>query len=129
LNSSAGLISHSSKSASRNIHITAPVSFDQDWRYSRGLPKNPNASGPLTDNKDFSFVDGRPTPLGKGQKRRIISNQLLAEKILQTVKEMDFAVERFQRITKQGENERKLVVENRLKAKGHHMLKKKSDSS
>jgi len=42
---------------------------------------------------------------------------------------MDFAVERFQRITKQGENERKLVVENRLKAKGHHMLKKKSDSS
>lgn len=48
------------------------------WFYSRGLPKNPNASGPLTDNKDFSFVDGRPTPLGKGQKRRIISNQLLA---------------------------------------------------
>ena len=45
---------------------------------SRGLPRNPNASGPLTDKPDFSFIDGRPTPLGKGQKRRMILNHLRA---------------------------------------------------
>ena len=106
----------------------------------------------MTDNRDFSFVDGRPTPLGKGQKRRIVLNQLRAvinilitfpefyksltfkyyfpqEKILQSVKEMDFAVERFQQITKQTEEQRKSIVEGRLKAKGHHALKKKTDSS
>lgn len=38
---------------------------------------------------------------------------------------MDFAVERFQRITKEAEDERKSVIEDQLKAKGHHMLKKK----
>jgi len=124
-----GFLSCPSKSVSRNIHSTAPVSFDQDWRYSRGISRNPNASGPLTDNCDFSFVDGRPTPLGKGQKRRIVLNQLRAEKILQSVKEMDFAVERFQQITKQTEEQRKSIVEGRLKAKGHHALKKKTDSS
>ena len=42
---------------------------------SRGLPRNPNAYGPLTDNRDFSHVDGQPVPIGTGQKRRLIKNK------------------------------------------------------
>lgn len=34
------------------------------WRYARGLPRNPNTAGPLTDLPDYTFMDGRPTPLG-----------------------------------------------------------------
>merc|ERR1712071_223149 len=73
-----GMIGNKSVCGLRNIHVTTPALVEQDWRYSRGLPRNSNASGPLTDNRDFSFVDGTPSPLGKGQKRRLILNQLHA---------------------------------------------------
>jgi len=46
------------------------------------------------------------------------------EKILQTVKEMDFAVERFQRITKEKEESRQSILQSKLKVKGHRMLNK-----
>lgn len=48
---------------SRGIHITG-VQMDILWRRNRRLPKNPTSSGPLTDLPDYSFVDGRPVPLG-----------------------------------------------------------------
>lgn len=36
------------------------------------MPKNPTSSGPLTDLPDYSFMDGRPTPLGVNEKTPII---------------------------------------------------------
>lgn len=38
--------------------------MDIAWRMKRRLPKNPTSEGPLTDLPDFSYLDGRPTPLG-----------------------------------------------------------------
>lgn len=34
------------------------------WRQRRRLPKNRSSEGPLTDLPDFSYLDGRPSPLG-----------------------------------------------------------------
>lgn len=47
----------------RDLHVTG-VNCDIIWRRNRRLPKNPTSSGPLTDLPDYSFMDGRPTPLG-----------------------------------------------------------------
>lgn len=47
----------------RQFHVTG-LNFDITWRRDRRLPKNPTSSGPLTELPDYTFMDGRPTPLG-----------------------------------------------------------------
>lgn len=48
----------------RNISCTSKLHLDQKWREERGLPANPNEFGPLTNLPDYTFLDGRPTPMG-----------------------------------------------------------------
>lgn len=48
----------------RQFSCTMIRALDRKWRERRGLPENPNAFGPLTNLPDYSFLDGRPTPLG-----------------------------------------------------------------
>lgn len=47
------------------------VNHDIIWRRDRRMPKNPTSSGPLTDLPDYSFMDGRPTPLGVNEKHQL----------------------------------------------------------
>lgn len=47
-----------------SFHTTCINGGNYKWRYARGLPKNPNTAGPLTDLPDYTFIDGRTTPLG-----------------------------------------------------------------
>lgn len=37
---------------------------DARWRNENGLPANRSSFGPLTNLPDYTFMDGRPTPLG-----------------------------------------------------------------
>jgi Mitoribosomal protein mL52 len=46
--------------------------------FRRGFSRNPNAYGPLTDNRDFSYVDGRPVPIGVGQSERVLKHRKYA---------------------------------------------------
>lgn len=39
---------------------------DAKWRTQQGVTANRNAFGPLTNLPDFTYLDGRPTPLGVG---------------------------------------------------------------
>lgn len=49
----------------RNIQTTSIRVIDMKWREERGLHRNPNAHGPLTDFADYTFMnEDRPTPLG-----------------------------------------------------------------
>lgn len=48
---------------SRAIHLSG-INMNIIWRRNRRLPKNPTQEGPLTDLPDYTFMDGRPTPLG-----------------------------------------------------------------
>lgn len=49
--------------SARAFHVTG-ANMDILWRQRRRLPKNITSAGPLTDAPDYSFVDGRPAPLG-----------------------------------------------------------------
>jgi hypothetical protein len=51
----------------------------------------------------------------------------LQEKIVTAVKEMDFAVARHTRIQREKEEERRAILDSKLKPKAHHILKKISE--
>lgn len=52
---------------SKLIHTSVVKCLDQDWRSKQRLPVNPNSESPLTSLPDFTYMDGRPTPLGVSQ--------------------------------------------------------------
>lgn len=106
---------------------TSPVqNLNQTWRQARGLPLNPNTCGPLTDKADYTFLDGRPTPLGMRQKRRLIKQREIATRIIQLSKEIDYAVERHKNHLEKQEEYKKNILENKLQPKGHLLLKNKN---
>lgn len=45
------------------------------YRTRKGLPGSPCASGPLTDDYDWSYIDGTPGQLNKGQSLRYVRDQ------------------------------------------------------
>ncbi|XP_004520622.1 39S ribosomal protein L52, mitochondrial [Ceratitis capitata] len=108
----------------RQISCTSMRALDQKWREDKGLPGNPNAFGPLTNLPDYSFLDGRPTPLGANQKRRLQKQQEIAAKIVTLNGELDFAKKRYARIQAEKNSERENILNNKLKPKGHLLLKK-----
>lgn len=50
-------------SVAARVFCSYPVLFTKEWRVSKGLSINKNAEGILTDGPDYTFLDGRPTPL------------------------------------------------------------------
>ncbi|KAI4479387.1 hypothetical protein M0804_011172 [Polistes exclamans] len=101
----------------------------QDWRRKKGLTENPNAFGPLTNKPDYSFLDGKPTPLGVRQKSRIIKQREYAVRIHKLVGEIDYAVERHKRLQQEKEEERQRILDSKLKPKGDLLLKAEEPTS
>ncbi|KAI5637479.1 39S ribosomal protein L52, mitochondrial [Phthorimaea operculella] len=112
------------KMASRAFSCTPAVSTKQ-WRVSRGLPKNKNAEGILTDGPDYTFLDGRPTPLLHKQKLRMEKQQGYASKIVELCSELEFAKKRHQDTLRATEEERETIIRNRLRPKGSALEKRK----
>ncbi|XP_053606666.1 large ribosomal subunit protein mL52 [Plodia interpunctella] len=94
------------------------------WRVSQGLPVNRNAEGILTDGPDYTFLDGRPTPLLHKQKQRMLKQREYASQIVQMSAELDFAKDRYQKNLQTAAAERQKVIDNRLKPKGKALYKK-----
>ncbi|XP_031625435.1 39S ribosomal protein L52, mitochondrial [Contarinia nasturtii] len=108
---------------SRGIHVTG-AQMSISWRRNRRLPKNPTSSGPLTDLPDYTYMDGRPTPLGVRQKARLDRQRDIADKIVKGLYEVDFAKELYQNKLRATEEERKQLLDSKLKPKGKLLLKK-----
>ncbi|XP_065368662.1 large ribosomal subunit protein mL52 [Calliphora vicina] len=109
----------------RNVSCTAKLSLDQKWREEQGLPANPNEFGPLTNLPDYTFLDGRPTPMGSNQKKRIIKQQEIAAKIVTMSKELDSAKQRYKQLQEHQQKERQSIMQAKLKPKGKYMLEQK----
>ncbi|SPP73570.1 39S ribosomal protein L52, mitochondrial isoform X1 [Drosophila guanche] len=109
----------------RHVATTAARAIDQKWRADKGLPENPNAFGPLTNLPDYTFLDGRPTPLGSNQKKRLLKQQEIATKIVELSGELEFAKQRYERNKVAAATEKQRIIENKLKPKGHLMLQQK----
>lgn len=105
------------------ISTSTTCNLIQKFRKERGLPLNPNACGPLTDLPDYTFLDGRPTPLGTRQNNRMLKQKQIAERILTLSKEIDYAVKRHQDMLNKEEEKKQQIIANKFKPKGHLLLK------
>ncbi|XP_017836626.1 39S ribosomal protein L52, mitochondrial [Drosophila busckii] len=110
--------------AQRQFTLSAARHIDQKWRAAKGLPENPNAFGPLTNLPDYTYLDGRTTPLGSNQKKRLLKQQEIATKIVELSSELEFAKKRHAQLKAKAQAERDRVMKNKLKPKGPLLLKK-----
>jgi len=95
----------------------------QEWRRERGLPENPNRDPLLMDSPDYTFLDGRPVPYGSRQKQRLAKQQKYTERIIKLTSEVDFALQRHQRLVKEKEDQAKRALAQKLTTKGKQILK------
>ncbi|XP_071524789.1 large ribosomal subunit protein mL52 [Panulirus ornatus] len=108
---------------SRCFSTTSSIlgSFPKSFKTSMG------AHGPLIDGPDYTFLDGRPTPLRSGQRRRAQEQRDIAVKVLQLMKETKFAIERHQKIQLEEKQKKQEIQDAKLKPKGHRLLKLKAN--
>lgn len=83
---------------------------------------NLGAHGPLIDGPDYTFLDGRPTPLRIGQMRRARAQREAATKVIQLMSEVKFAIQREKQLKQEQVDARQQTITGKLKAKGHKML-------
>lgn len=117
---SAGVFNQSS-----SLSKTAVLSLDQRWRISQGLPMNANACGVLTDGPDYTFLDGRLTPYGMNQKKRIARQREVRDQIIHLSGEIDFAVDRHKQKQIEEKQRKQNILDKKLKPKGMALLKSK----
>ncbi|XP_063861595.1 large ribosomal subunit protein mL52-like isoform X2 [Scylla paramamosain] len=80
------------------------------------------AHGPLIDGPDYTFLDGRPTPLRIGQMRRARAQHEAATKVVQLMSEVQFAIQREKQLKQEQEDTRQQTIASKLIVKGHKML-------
>ncbi|KAG7241576.1 hypothetical protein INR49_025496 [Caranx melampygus] len=114
--------------SSRQFSTTCGVQAGDKWRKEHGLSRSGTEYGPLTDLPDWSYADGRPAPLLKGQLRRRQEREVIAQRIVMLSAEMDKGIEMW----KERQDEAKRLEENEksllFKPKGKLLKKKKSQS-
>ncbi|KAL3046294.1 hypothetical protein OYC64_004326 [Pagothenia borchgrevinki] len=114
--------------SSRQFSTTCAVQGGEKWRKENGIARSGSEYGPMTDLPDWSFADGRPAPLLKGQLRRKQEREDLARRIVMLSSEVDKGMESWN--DKQEEAQR--MVEHKksllLKPKGMMLIKNKSNS-
>lgn len=63
------------------------------YRHRKGLPPSITASGPLTDDPDWSYIDGRPGEMTKGQTQRYLRDQEMGRTMVKFYKQFQAVAE------------------------------------
>ncbi|KAM6188381.1 large ribosomal subunit protein mL52 isoform 2-T2 [Sarcoramphus papa] len=74
--------------------LPRPAQRIGQWRVAQGFAPSTAGYGPLRDLPDWSFVDGRPAPLWKGQLRRLQEDEAFARRAVKLSQVLDAAAER-----------------------------------
>ncbi|XP_065352348.1 large ribosomal subunit protein mL52 [Cloeon dipterum] len=112
---------------SLNPFSTSSTMCDYKFRLRNKLPINHNASGPLTDGPDFSYLDSnKPAPPGKGQLKRLLKNQQLANTVLKLNAEIQFAIDAEKRLQLEAQQETQKILDAKLKPKGDALISQRS---
>ncbi|XP_001179356.3 39S ribosomal protein L52, mitochondrial [Strongylocentrotus purpuratus] len=108
----------SCRPAVRHLSSTSSCMAGKRWRESQGLGRSGNEYGPLTDNPDWSYADGRPAPPQPNQLRRKEEQRELAERIDILSKEMLQGKVKYQDKLDAKRRHEEMRAERRLKPKG-----------
>ncbi|KAM5193591.1 large ribosomal subunit protein mL52 [Mantella aurantiaca] len=106
----------------RSLRNSAALCAGQDWRKQRGFARSDSEYGPMTDLPDWSFADGRPAPLWKGQIRRIEENKALANRIILLSNEIDDGMKKWSE--KQEDLKQQKLFKEKTKLKSKSLFKK-----
>ncbi|XP_060063107.1 large ribosomal subunit protein mL52-like [Ylistrum balloti] len=90
--------------------------FGGEWRIKQGKAMDGLTYGPLTDLPDYTYLDGRPTPLSKGQLRRREMNKEMAKNAMKMLKELDLTKTAYME-KQQKRKEKKRQSKNRVDMK------------
>lgn len=106
----------------RNIHQTSVLckvlkKHGWKWRINQGMSRSGTEYGVLTDMPDYSFLDGRPTPLSTNQQKRRQDRIETAKDIMEKLGQVDFAKERFELNEQAEEQQRQSILARKLKPK------------
>ncbi|XP_040210273.1 39S ribosomal protein L52, mitochondrial [Rana temporaria] len=101
----------------RNLQNSAVLFAGQDWRKQHGFARSDSEYGPLTDLPDWSFADGRPAPLWKGQIRRLEENKALASRIVLLSNEIDEGMKKWSEKQEDLEQQKHFKQKTKLKSK------------
>lgn len=101
---------------------TYAVRSNIEWRTLQKLPPNPMDRGILTDGTDYIFLDGRPTPFGTKQKRKLLLQREYAKKIVELSESLDKAKEEYAKKSEEKCEETKRILNRKLKPKGNKLL-------
>lgn len=119
LSGSSGLYFTSCRFKSFRAYIT-----HQEFRERLGLPGRINQTRELQDYKEYSFNDGRPTPVTPGQLRKIKIQRELAASAVQQLKEIKFIQDRHNKKIQGRHEARQQIIDSKLKPKGDALLSK-----
>ncbi|KAL3859172.1 hypothetical protein ACJMK2_009404 [Sinanodonta woodiana] len=108
----------STTSANLDFKQPSPTrGFGAVYRLKRGQAINKTRYGPLTDLPDFTFLDGRPTPLAPGQKRRLDEKKQMTTVIMKMLHEMDSAETYFKEKQMEEKQHREEIISKKFKPK------------
>uniref|UniRef100_A0A0A9Z063 Large ribosomal subunit protein mL52 n=1 Tax=Lygus hesperus TaxID=30085 RepID=A0A0A9Z063_LYGHE len=90
----------------------------RDVRRRDVLPVNPNKISALLKGPDFTYLDGRPTPYGARELRRMEKQKEYTSKIIQLTREVDMAKATHKRQILEREQEIQNIIDSKFKPKG-----------
>ncbi|KAG8455434.1 hypothetical protein GDO86_001570 [Hymenochirus boettgeri] len=108
----------------KSLHCSPGKYAGQNWRVRRGFARSDSEYGPLTDLPDWSFADGRPAPLWKGQIRRKDERETLARRVILLSTEMDKGMDNWHKKQQDNKAEQLLKEKSKLKSKAFHKKEK-----
>ncbi|XP_039284699.1 39S ribosomal protein L52, mitochondrial [Nilaparvata lugens] len=97
------------------------------WRRTHKLPAHINQTKSLMEGADFRYVDNRPTPYGSREYRRMLNQREIATQVVRLLEEMNYAESRWKNMEIEKENEKKNILDRKLKPKGGVVPSKESD--
>ncbi|XP_048731154.1 39S ribosomal protein L52, mitochondrial-like isoform X2 [Ostrea edulis] len=86
--------------------INLAKGFGSKWRLANGKALDGKKYGPLTDLPDYTFLDGRPTPLTRKQQQRLAEKKQVAARVDELLGELNFAKERYREQMKNKQTEK-----------------------
>ncbi|KAK3610031.1 hypothetical protein CHS0354_032380 [Potamilus streckersoni] len=114
------VVASSFSTTSATLDFRQPSSsrgFGAVYRLKRGQAINKTRYGPLTDLPDFTFLDGRPTPLAPGQKRRLDEKKQMTTVIMKMLQEIDTAETYFKEKQMEEKEQRDKILSKQFKPK------------
>ncbi|KAL7643978.1 UNVERIFIED_CONTAM: hypothetical protein RMT77_005991 [Armadillidium vulgare] len=94
-----------------------PLIYESKAFYQKWFRSNITSTNPLVDGPDYTFLDGRRTPLRPRQRRRAQGQKEQVTRALQFMKQMDFAVERHKNANQEKLEDRRKTIEGKFKEK------------